>query len=82
MFGGLRHLAVGEDGNLLRGGVNQFDGVNGALRIARGNIHDHNFGARVLNLAENGVGRPHGKAHLAEHGAAQPCRLQTLLQRG
>ena len=30
--GGLRHFAIRENGNLLSGGANQFDGVDGALR--------------------------------------------------
>src|SRR5580700_9474622 len=48
---GLRHFAIGEDGDLGRG-TNQFDGVDGALRVLRRNMHDDNFGARFLKLAQ------------------------------
>src|SRR5580658_985534 len=51
--GGLRHLAVGKNANLLRGGANQFDGMDGALGVLRGNVDDDNFGARLLQLAED-----------------------------
>ena len=60
--GRLRHFAVGEDGNLQGRGANQFDGVDGALRIVRGNVDDDDFGARILKLAQNRVGGADGKS--------------------
>ena len=80
--GGMCHLAVGEDGNLLSGGANQFDGTNGALGVTRGNVDDDDFGTRILKLAEDGVGGAGGKAVVAEHRLSQATRFQTILQRG
>src|SRR5271165_2251813 len=68
--GGPRHFAVGEDADLLGGGANQFDGMDGALGVLRGNVDDHYFGARILELAENRIGRSSGKADMAEHRLA------------
>ena len=61
----MSHFAVGEDGDLQGGGANQFDGVNGALRILRWNVDNHDFGARVLQLSKNGIRRPDGKSDMA-----------------
>ena len=79
---GMGHVAVGENANLLRGGANQFNGADGALRILCGNIDDDNFRARILNLAQNGVGRSGGKPDMAEDGLSQACGFETILQRG
>src|ERR1700722_62057 len=80
--GGMRHLAVGKDGNLQRSGANEFDGANGALGIVLRNVNDDNFGARILKLAENCVGGANRKSDVAEDRPAQACRFQTNLQRG
>ena len=80
--GRMRHVAVGEDADLLGGGANQFDGANGALGILRGNVDDHDFGARILQLAENRVGGSGRKSNMAEHRLSQARRFQTTLQRG
>src|SRR5712691_3173511 len=63
--GRMSHRAVGEDAYLLSGSANQFDGADSALSIMR-NIDDYYFGARILKLAENGVGRSGGKSQMAE----------------
>src|ERR1700722_7126970 len=76
------HFAVGEDGNLLGGCANQFDGMDGALRVLRGNVDDDHFGARILKLTQNGVGGSGGKPGMAEHNLAQARRFQTILQCG
>ena len=80
--GGLGHLAIGEDGNLLRSSANQFDGVDGALGVVRGYVDDDNFRARILKLAEDGIGWSSGKPDVAKHRLSQARRFQTILQRG
>jgi hypothetical protein len=79
--GGVGHLAVGEDANLLSGGANEFDGADGALGVVR-NVDDHYFGARILKLSEDGVGRSGGKPDVTEHRLSQARRFQTTLQSG
>ena len=54
--GGLLHGSVGKDGELEGVGLNQFDGFDGALRILGRDIDDDDFGAQVLNLAQDGIG--------------------------
>src|ERR1700730_2851447 len=80
--GGPGHLAIGEDGNLLRSSANQFDGVDGALGVVRRYVNDYNFRARILKLAEDGIGWPSGKTDVAKHRLAQARGFQTILQRG
>jgi hypothetical protein len=75
--GGLRHLAVGEDADLQRGGTNQFDGVDGAAGILRGNINDNDFGARFLQLADDGVGWSDGKSNMTEYRTSELRLFQT-----
>ena len=53
--GGLLHAAVGEDGELQGVGLNQFDGLDGGLRILGRDIDQDYFGAQILNLAQDGV---------------------------
>jgi len=79
---GLRHLAVGENRDLLGGGADQFNRADGALRILRCDIDDDDFGAGILQLAENLIGRPDGKSDMAENRGSQPRRLQASLQYG
>ncbi len=78
----MRHVAVGEDADLLGGGANQLDGANGALGILRGNVDDHDFGAGILKLAENRVGGASRKTDMAEYRLSEARRFQTTLQRG
>src|SRR5579871_41956 len=78
--GGLRHLAVGEDGNLLRGSPNELDGTDGRLRVLRGNVDDYDFSARLLKRSENRVGRTRRKANMMEDRAPQARFLQTFLK--
>ena len=53
--GGLLHAAVGEDGELQGVGLNEFDGLDGGLRIRGRDIdHDH-LGAQILNLPQDGI---------------------------
>ena len=74
--------AAGEDANLLGRGANQFDGADGALSIMRGNVNNDYFGARILQLAEDRIGRSGGKSDMAEYCLGQARRFQTTLQRG
>src|SRR5579864_298539 len=76
------HLAIRENGNLLRGGANQFDGMNGPLSVMRGNVDDHYFGAGILKQTQDGVGRSSRKPDVAEYGLSQARRFQTILQCG
>ena len=73
--GGLRHFAIGEDGNLLSGGANQFDGMDSALRVLRGNVDDDDFGARILELAKDGVGGYGGKPDVTENSLVPGASL-------
>ena len=79
--GGMFHLSVGEDGDLLSGSADQFDRVDRALSVMR-NVDDYYFGARILKLPEDGVGRSGGKPDVAEHRLSQAGRFETTLQRG
>ncbi len=45
------HFADGKNRNFAGVGLNQFDGGDGWLRVARVNINDNNFGADILHLA-------------------------------
>ena len=61
--------------------------ISSMARMARcascgANINDHNFGARVLQLPQDGVGRGNGKPYMAEYHCCQPCCLQSSLQSG
>src|SRR5271155_1091715 len=78
--GGLLHGAVSEDSQLEGVGLNEFDGFDGGLRVRGTDINDDDFGAQVLNLAEDGVGASGREADVAEHHASQAGSLQAALQ--
>jgi hypothetical protein len=79
--GRLRHLAVGENGDLQGSCADEFDGADGALRVLARNVNHDDFGPRILQLAQNGVGWSRGKYGAAEYRFAQARRFQTNLQR-
>ena len=78
----LRHLSIGEDGNLLGSGPNQFDGANRAMRVMHRNFYDNNFGARLLYPADDRVRWTDGEPNVAEYFIAQSSCSQALLQYG
>ena len=78
--GGLLHAAVGENRQLQGIGLNEFDRADGRLRILRRDIDDDDFGAQILNLAEDGVSGAGRKADIAEHGPGQTGSLYPALQ--
>ncbi len=78
--GGLLHAAIGEDGELERVGLNQFDGFDCGLRIGGRNIHQDNLCAEILNLAQDGIGRASGKADIAEHSMGEARGFDAILQ--
>ena len=79
---GLLHASVGKDGELQGVGLNQFNGFDGALRILGRDINHDDFGAQILNLAQDGVGGSGGKADVAEHDPTQAGSLHPSLQLG
>ncbi len=78
--GRLIHLADGKNSDVGNAGVDEFDGANGALRVARIDIDQDDFGALVLQLPQNGVARPEREAGLAHHGASQMRAFDTGVQ--
>ena len=79
---GLLHVAVGKDGELQSVGLNQLDGFDGALRILGRDVDDDDFGAQILNLAQDGVGGSGGKADVAEYDPTQAGCFHPALQLG
>ena len=60
--------------------MDQFDGVHGALHALRINVDQYDFGANILNLAQDRVGRAGGKPHVPKDIAAHLGTLQPLLE--
>ena len=63
--GGLLHGSVGEDGELQSVGLNEFDGLDGGMRILGSDIDHDNFNPQILNLAQDGVRGSSRKADVA-----------------
>src|SRR5882762_110454 len=78
----VKHLSIGENGDLQSGVANQLNRGDRPLSIVRCDINQHDFGAQVLNLTQDGVGGAGRKTDVTEDNAGQRSLLQTVLQRG
>ena len=74
------HFPNGKNRDLAGIRLDQFDGADGTLSIARIDIHNHHFGAHVLHLAQHRVGRAGREPGVAEDIAAHSGALQTMLE--
>jgi len=77
---GLTHFAYGENCDFGNIAVDQFDGADGSLRILRINIHQNDFGALILQLAQNRIARPRGETHMAQHRSGQVGALNPAVK--
>jgi hypothetical protein len=59
--------------------LNQFDGFDGGLRILAGDIHEDDFGAQILNLAQNWVSGSGRKSDVTKNHPAQARTFHTAL---
>ena len=78
----VKHLSIRENGDLQSSVANQLNRSDRPLRIVRCDINQHDFGAQVLNLTQDGVGWAGRKTDVTEDNAGQRSLLQTVLQGG
>jgi len=78
--GGLVHFTDGKNRDVGGAGMDEFDRANGTLRILRVDAHENNFGALILQLAQNGVTRSNWETDVAQHGPSQIGALHPAVE--
>ena len=77
---GVVQFTHGKDAKVVSIGFEQFNKTGAPLSVLRIDIHQDNFGAQVLDLAQNRVSRGRSETGMAENGTAQSRAFHTMLQ--